>query len=420
MITDLFFKGGYAGLQCKPVGKLIPNKIHFNLKKMQIRRIILPLILIIGLSGLQKSTAQTATLGDVIANPGDNILVPIDFNGMTNLGSLTLFILFDENVLTFNGITNVVPEGAGTFYNYIPNPSSVGLSWIAPGSSGVDFPDGKYLDLQFTFLGGSTDLTFGPGEIVDWNDIVLAVTYVNGSVSGSSVEFNIDVLLEGAYQANSGGVMRTDLLGAGILPSTQPYNPDLPYFGNSNPAWYYTGTETVATLPIGTVDWILVELRDAATLAEATASSIVAQKPCFLLSDGSVVDEMGNNPVFYTSFTEGAFIVIWHRNHIGIMSSGPVPGFGGSYVYNFITGAGKVAGGTAGYVELENGFWGMAAGDINADKSINQIDKSNAWTLDAGNQGYSGADVNLDTQIDNPDKNELLLKNNGKFSGIPD
>jgi len=369
---------------------------------------LLSFILLMSIAGLQKSTAQTATLGDVIANPGESILMPLNFYGMTNLGSLTLFILFDENVMTFNGITNVVPEGAGTQYNFIPNPSSVGLSWIAPGGSGVDFPDGKYLDLQFTFFGGETDVTFGPGEIVDWDDIVLPVTYVNGSVSSPTVVFNIDVLLEGAYQANSGGAMVTGLLEAGNIPANQPYSPGLPYFGNNNPAWYYDGTESAVTIPTGTVDWVLVQLRDAVTAGEATGATIVAQKACFLLSDGSVVDNEGNNPVFCTSFTEGAFVVIWHRNHLGIMSSSPVPGFGGSYAYDFTTGAGKVAGGVAGYVELENAIWGMAAGDLNADKIINVNDKVLGWETDAASQGYSGADANLDVQVNNPDKNEQV------------
>ncbi len=379
------------------------------------------LFLLMSIGGIQKSTAQTATLGDIIANPGEDILVPIDFTGMTNLGSLTLFILFDENVLIFNGITNVVPEGSSTFYNYIPDPSSVGLSWIAPGSSGVDFPNGKYLDLQFTFLGGATDLTFAPYcEITDWDGIVLPVTYVNGSVSASAVTFNIDVLLEGAYQYGSGGAMGTDLLDAGNIPANQPYNPGLPYFGNNNPAWYYAGTESAVTIPTGTVDWVLVQLRDASTAGEATGATIVAQKACFLLSNGSVVNNEGNNPVFYTSFSEGAFVIIWHRNHLSIMSSVPVSGFGGSYTYNFTTGAGKVAGGVAGYVELESGVWGMAAGDLNADKIININDKVLGWETDAASQGYSGADANLDIQVNNPDKNELILQNDGKISGIPD
>lgn len=385
------------------------------------KRIVISIFMfLIWVAGLQHAFTQTVSLDNITANTGEDILVPINFYGMTNLGAITLFIEFNESVLTFNGITNVVPEGNGTFYNYIPNPSRVGLSWIAPGMSGVDFPDGKYLDLQFTFLGGASDLIFASNcEIGDWYGNVINVTYINGSASAPAVTFNIDVFLEGAYQYESGGAMRTDLFNAGNIPANQPYSPVLPYFGNSNPAWYYAGTESTATIPAGTVDWVLIQLRNAATAVEATGATIVAQKACFLLSNGSVVDSDGNNPVFYTSFNDGAFVVIWHRNHLGIMSSVPVAGFGGSYFYDFTTGAGKVAGGSAGYVVLESGVWGMAAGDINADKIINVYDKA-LWEINAASQGYSGADANLDIQVNNPDKNEHVLQNNAKISGIPD
>ena len=62
----------------------------------------------------------------------------------------------------------------------------------------------------------------------------------------------------------------------------------------------------------------------------------------------------------------------------------------------------------------------MAAGDIDADKVIDEQDKVLGWEINAASKGYSGADVNLDVQVNNPDKNELILKNIGKISGVPD
>lgn len=72
-------------------------------------------------------TAQTITVGSATANPGDNIQVPITFNDMNNIGAITLFILYDPAVLTFNGITNLVPEGIGTISNGMTNPTRVGI-----------------------------------------------------------------------------------------------------------------------------------------------------------------------------------------------------------------------------------------------------------------------------------------------------
>ncbi len=115
--------------------------------------------IVLGIFQAGQLSAQTIAVGNITANPGDNILVPVNFTSMTDIGAITLFILYDPAVLTFNGITNVVAQGAGTLSNAIPNPQRVGIIWAA-STQGVDFPDGKYLDMQFTFLGGSTTLEF--------------------------------------------------------------------------------------------------------------------------------------------------------------------------------------------------------------------------------------------------------------------
>lgn len=366
------------------------------------------------------STAQTVTVGSITANPGDNILVPITFNNLNNIGAITLFVLYDPAVLTFNGITNLVPEGTGTLANGMTNPTRVGIAWSA-STNGVNFPNGKYLDMQFTFLGGSTSLEFSNAcEIADWDANPISVNYVDGGVTAPAVTFNLTVFLEGAYQVGSGGLMRKDLNIAGVLPNSQPYAPNLPYYGNANPSWYYQGTENIANLPANTVDWILVELRDAVTASQATSATRVALKACLLLSNGSIRELDGISiPSFITSFNQGAFVVIWHRNHLGIMSAGPVAGIANSYSYNFSTGASQVYGGSSGYKLLESNKWGMVAGDINGDKNINISDKTNGWTIEAAKKGYKGPDANLNVQVNNPDKNDFILLNSGKISGVP-
>ncbi len=114
------------------------------------------------------------------------------------------------------------------------------------------------------------------------------------------------------------------------------------------------------------------------------------------MSNGTIRELDGTSiPSFFTSISQGAFVVIWHRNHLGIMSSGPVAGFGGAYNYNFSTGAGQVYGGSTGYKQLESNIWGMVAGNINGDKQVTVSDKTNGWKIDAAKKGYLGADANL-------------------------
>ena len=223
----------------------------------------------------------------------------------------------------------------------------------------------------------------------------------------ATIELNLKIYLEGPY---SNPQMSTMLNFSGLLPLLQPYNVS---------PWYYNGGENVSDIPnADIVDWILVEIRETeGDASTATNEKTVDIKAGFLLNNGQITDITGSGKLTFTSaFIDNHYVIVWHRNHLGIISSQPISFFGSIYFYDFTTGAGKVAGGTAGYVEFENGFWGMAAGDLNADKIININDKVLGWEADAASQGYSGADANLDIQVNNPDKNDLILQNNGKIS----
>jgi hypothetical protein len=195
-----------------------------------------------------------------------------------------------------------------------------------------------------------------------------------------------------------------------ILPLNQPFNTE---------PWNYSGTESVASIPANVVDWVLLELRDAAGAASANAASVVAVKAAFILKNGSIVDIDGvSNPEFDASITQNMFVVVRHRNHLDIMTANSPVETGGVYMYDFTTSAGQ-AYGTDPQKDLGNGIFGMYSGDSNADNIINNVDKSEDWSQEAGKAGYYGTDFNLDGQSDNPDKNEILIMNYGKYSGVP-
>jgi hypothetical protein len=215
----------------------------------------------------------------------------------------------------------------------------------------------------------------------------------------------IRVMLEGAF---NGDGMNNDM--NTMLPLTQPYNV---YPFN------YNGTETVGTVPGNIVDWVLVELRDATSPALATDATTVARKAGFLKSDGSVVDLDGvTNLQFNVSVSDKLFLVIRHRNHLGILSFYPIINNNGTASYDFTTGSVKAYGSLSGYKELSTGVWGMVSGDGNADGIINDSDKLPDWQLKAGEQGYIFSDYDLDSQVDNRDKDDLWLPNMGLSSQI--
>ena len=205
--------------------------------------------------------------------------------------------------------------------------------------------------------------------------------------------------------------MKTDLNTGGLLPFVQPFNVS---------PWLYPGLETVGAIPnSNVVDWVLVEFRDAVNAASATAATRIERQACFLLNNGSIVGMDGVSPLYLSaSVANNLFVVIWHRNHLGIMSANPVPLSGGIYSYDFTTASGQAYGSNA-QKNLASGIYGMYAGDFNADGTINTNDKANPWSTGAGKYGYLQSDGDFDGQSDNKDKNDFWLPNINKSCQVP-
>lgn len=224
------------------------------------------------------------------------------------------------------------------------------------------------------------------------------------------LRLDLTALLEGPF---SGTEMYTLLNSQGVLPLSHPY-------GGS--PWNYTGTESVAAIPsANVVDWVLVELRDAASATQATGATMIAQKAAFLLKDGSIVTTDGSSTLlFHTSFGQNLYVVVWHRNHLGIMSNNALSLAGDLYTYDFTTGAGQVFGGTNGHKQLATGIWGMIGGDGDANSQINMGDKNDVWAIQAGTTGYKAGDFNMDTDVNNGDKNDIWRINAGLGGQVPE
>ena len=199
---------------------------------------------------------------------------------------------------------------------------------------------------------------------------------------------DLALFLEGPYQG--AGTMSTNLLANTILPHDQPYN---------TAPWNYAGTESAPTFPVGTVDWILVELRDAPSAWQAYSFTVVDgwPKAMFLLQDGSVVDQAGNAPSYEMPvINDSLFVLIRHRNHIAVMSSHGMAPAGNTYSYDFTDGLAKVYGEGAGYKELETAVFGLVAGDADADGNVFMSDRT-LWRSDLGlTLTYMATDFDLD------------------------
>jgi len=223
------------------------------------------------------------------------------------------------------------------------------------------------------------------------------------------VKLEARVFLEGPY---NGSDMNTSLNSSGELPLSQPFN---------TTPWNYSGPESVVSIPnADVVDWILLEVRDTTSALMADESTRTERKAAFLLNDGSIVGLDGvTMPEFIEPVKNDVFLVVWHRNHLGIISANPLTRLGGVYSYDFSSAASQALGGTTAQKDLGSGVFGMFGGDGNADGTIDNTDKISFWQVIAGKKGYLSADYDLNGQVNNGDKNEYWYPNLNQVTQIP-
>lgn len=223
------------------------------------------------------------------------------------------------------------------------------------------------------------------------------------------------VLLEGPFDPGT-ELMSTGLNDQDLIPLEQPFD--------SDPAavWYYDGSETVAGIPnTNIVDWLLVQARDATSAANATPATIKENQVAFLLNNGKIVGLDGQSNISFSEpIDDNLYLVVFQRNHLGVMSSGPVDITGDyAFTYLFSVGADQVYGDSNGHKEIGSGLWGMMGGDGDGNGQVELVDKTATWQSQAGKTNYFSGDYNLDGQVDNSDKNDIWIENNNTSSQIP-
>ena len=273
-------------------------------------------------------------------------------------------------------------------------------------ASAGDYFEGINASLSWT-LGEIATETYSNGGIILTQGFQQPV-----SVTIHGINLDLLVFLEGPY---SGSQMTGGLNSGNEIPLAQPYNA---------PPWNYTGTENVGSIPnTDVVDWILIELRDAANAGAADPSTTIATQAAFILNNGSVVGLNGSSVLQFptASFSQNLYAIVWHRNHLGIISASGLTESAGVYDYNFSTAITQVYNGGLGYKEVTagSGVYGMVGGDANADGDINTADKT-LWTNDAGTKGYKATDHNMDVQVNNQDKNDTWAENGTYSSQVPE
>ena len=281
-------------------------------------------------------------------------------------------------------------------------------------------------DVRFAYLttelNTNVEANIVPWELIssEWNARLTPITrdVVNHYVSTTGIPaadlalewkladpkytFNVTAFLRGPW---NGTAMNTSLNSGGIIPLSQPYN---------TTPFNYTGTESVGSIPnANIVDWVLVEHRKPATglPADATSATITGRKAGFLLNNGTVVDLDGVTPLSFNITKQGtAFLVIRHRNHLGVLSNSIPSNAAGTFAndYSVLANSYKASGVASDPVVLLSGGtkYGLWSGDANKNGVVNVTDINATKVAIAGSlSGYLFTDTNLSNSINVTDVN---------------
>jgi hypothetical protein len=154
------------------------------------------------------------------------------------------------------------------------------------------------------------------GDATNWEQVLT----LNGACGGvqmtntptaiyNKIEISPKVMLQGAaLNPNTGEetLMRDDLREADLIPITSPYGDGLTCVST---VFNVTGNDAI-------VDWVWVELRD-----ETDNTIVIDGKSALLQRDGDVVAIDGVSPLDFIRVDGNYYVVIKHRNHLGVMTA---------------------------------------------------------------------------------------------------
>jgi hypothetical protein len=148
----------------------------------------------------------------------------------------------------------------------------------------------------------------------------------------------------------------------------------------------------------------LVELR-------STITTFVDRRAAFLKNDGTLVDLDGiSNIKFPTATATNYYVVIYHRNHLPVMTANAVSISFSPTLYDMRTDLAK-AYGTNAMKSLSGGYYGVYTADTDGSGTVNAADRSNTWNQ-RNLSGYYGTDVDLSGTVNAADRSTVWNNRN--------
>ena len=149
--------------------------VRCNLKKLlRTRPVLMLLLIIISYPVLGQSSTPTVYIESNITAPaiGQQVTIPLKFKNLPNVGSVSLKIIFDTSVLDFVSITD--NPNHGTFVTNSDLASlggvhdTIAIAWF--DTNPISFTDGPFVNLHFTYKGGTSTFHFLPSPVSSLSD----------------------------------------------------------------------------------------------------------------------------------------------------------------------------------------------------------------------------------------------------------
>jgi hypothetical protein len=312
------------------------------------------------------------------------------FVGTVSAASLDATIVRNTSAtLTWTGTTGA--------YNWLVVPTGTGLE-------GTVVASGSTATLPITVTGLSVLTTYDlfvqgactPDGKVDW---VGPLTFT----TKDDVFVGVKTILQGAYNTTT-GLMNDNLRTLNLIPTTEPYTGMAGFTHVNGGGEKTTSTVLAVTGNNAIVDWVFVELRD-----KTTPSTVIATRSALIQRDGDVVDVDGVSPVGFNVVADAYYVVVRHRNHLGVRSASTIT-FNkvSATTYDFTTSANQALNSIQN--DLTGGKFGLYAGNVNGNntvrssgsltvndylKLINLLGTSSSIQSNV----YSAGDVNMDGTV---------------------
>lgn len=223
------------------------------------------------------------------------------------------------------------------------------------------------------------------------------------TMSEGLLKINAKALLAGSYDAS--GLMYDDLRVADYLPTSQPY---------TGLGFSHTGTEAIfdgvfdETNDDAIVDWVLLELRD-----KDDVTNVISTRAALIQKDGDIVDIDGQSSVTFDAAADDYFLVVQHRNHLGIVSASSISLSTTAASYDFTTTLSNTTGASNGILDLGDGYYALYSGDADKSGQTQNTDISQILLI-IGTPGYLQEDLNMNGQVQNTDIQNNLQPYIGK------